>query len=91
MSPADILTLAGGSSGGVALVVLALFITGYIVPGRRAKEIERYYKEQLSDVKEERDEWKQTAVLERQRADGLAATGAVVRDVMIGLRKELSQ
>jgi hypothetical protein len=78
MSIGDVLTLLGGTGGGIGLVMLALFITGYIVP-----------KSRVDDIKEERDEWKRTSELERQRADASVAASQIVKDVMISLRKEL--
>lgn len=78
MSAGDLLSLFGGSAGGTAVVMLVLFITGMIVP-----------KSAHDEMREERDEWKRTAELERARAEAGVVTGQIVRDVMNGLRKEL--
>jgi hypothetical protein len=65
--------------------MLALFITGQIVPRSRIDEVRR----EVREAKEERDEWKKIAENERLRADAGVAAGQVVRDVMMALRKEL--
>lgn len=81
MSVGDVLSILGQSiSGTVALVMLALFITGQIVP-----------KSRVDEVKEERDEWKKTAENERLRADAGVMTGQIVKDVFTTLHKELGQ
>lgn len=79
MSVAELMTFLGGTGGGVGVIILFLFVTGHIVP-----------KSRVDEIKEERDEWKHMAEVERQRADNLAVTGQIVRDVMTGLHKELS-
>jgi hypothetical protein len=81
----EILTLLGGSSGTVAILMLALFITGHVVPKGRIEEM----RGEIREAKEERDEWKKIAENERLRSDASVAAGQVVRDVMIALRKEL--
>ena len=63
---------------GVCLVFVTLFLSDQIVTKRRYEE-----------MREERDEWKRTADLERTRSDANVATGQIVRDVMLSLRKEL--
>ena len=78
MSAGELLSLLGGTSGGTAVVMLVLFITGIIVP-----------KSTHDEMREERDEWKKTAELERARSEAGVVTGQIVRDVMNGLRKEL--
>lgn len=75
------LPLITGSGG--ALVVMAigfyLFLSGLIVP-----------KSTLDEMREQRDEWRRTAELERARGDAGVAAGQVVKDVMTSLRKELT-
>lgn len=78
MSAGDLLTLFGGAGGGTAVVFCALFISGMIV-SRKTYE----------DMREQRDEYKRLAELERARAEAGVVTGQIVRDVMLGLRKEL--
>jgi hypothetical protein len=78
MSAGDLLSLFGGASGGTALVFCVLFITGLIVP-----------KGTHDEMRADRDDWKRIAELERARAEAGVATGAIVRDVLLGLRKEL--
>lgn len=74
------LPLITGSGG--ALVVMAigfyLFLAGLIVP-----------KGTHDEMREQRDEWRRTAELERARGDASIAAGQVVKDVMTSLRKEL--
>ena len=74
-----------GVSGVVAIAMLALFITGQIVPKSRIDEI----KEDLAAMKEERDEWKRAAQVNQQIATVQTQTSQIVRDVMQGLRKEI--
>jgi hypothetical protein len=97
MSPTEILALLGGSGGGaVGLVMLSLFITGHIVPKSRVSESKAELEAALSLAREEREEWRKVAELERQRADverqradaGVLA-GQIAKDIMIGLRKEI--
>lgn len=80
MSLAEVLAAFGGSGGAVGLIVLALFITGHIVPRSALKRAE-----------DDRDKWERIAEMERQRADASILTGTIVRDVMTGLRKELEK
>lgn len=97
MSVTEVFTLLGGSGGAVGLVMLALFITGHIVPKSRVEDAKAELTAVLEIVKEERNEWKNVAELERQRADverqradaGVMA-GAIAKDIMIGLRKEIA-
>lgn len=77
MSAGEIVTLLGGTGGGVGLVFLALFIAGYIVP-----------KSRVDELKEERDEYKRALELERARSDSAVAASQVIKDVLGGLRKE---
>lgn len=96
MSPTEILSIFGGSGGAVGLVMLALFITGHIVPKGRVEESRAELVAALAIAKEEKDEWKKIAEIERQRADverqrgdaGVLA-GQIAKDIMIGLRKEI--
>lgn len=76
MSVGDILSIIGGSGGSVGLVVLALFIAGYIVP-----------KSQVDDAKAREEEWKQIAQNERARADAGVLAGQIVKDVLGSLSK----
>lgn len=81
MTAADLFQLFGGAGAGVVgvcLIFVALFITDQIVSKGRYQE-----------MKDDRDDWKRIAELERARADAGVATGQIVRDVMLGLRKEL--
>jgi hypothetical protein len=78
MSAGDLLTLFGGASGGTAIVFCVLFVTGQI-----------FSKNAYDEMRADRDDWKRIAELERARAEAGVATGAIVRDVMLGLRKEL--
>lgn len=81
MSPSDVISILGPSiSGTVAIVMLALFITGQIVP-----------KSRVDEIKEERDEWRQVAENERLRADAGVQAGQIVRDVLTTLHRELGQ
>jgi hypothetical protein len=97
MSPTEILSLLGGSGGAVGLVMLALFITGHIVPKSRVSESKEELAAALAIIREERDEWRKIAEIERQRADverqradaGVLA-GQIAKDIMIGLRKEIA-
>lgn len=92
MSVAEVISLLGGSGGAIGLVILALFITGNIIPKSRVEEM----KAEREELKDERDEWKKIAEIERQRADverqradaGILA-GQIAKDIMIGLRKEI--
>jgi len=93
MSPTEIIALLGGSGGGaVGLVMLALFISGHIVPKSRLTEI----RADMRALREERDEWKkiseierQRADVERQRADAGVLAGQIAKDIMLSLRKEI--
>jgi hypothetical protein len=92
MSVGDILSIFGGTGGGIGLVMLALFITGHIVPGSRIQDIEK----EKEELKAERNEWKkiseierQRADVERQRADAGILAGQIVKDIMLSLRKEI--
>jgi hypothetical protein len=78
MSPGELLTLFGGAGGGTAAVFCVLFITNLI-----------YSRGAYDEMKADRDDWKRIAELERARADAGVVTGQIVRDVMLGLRKEL--
>lgn len=76
MSAGDLLSLFGGASGGTAIVFCVLFVAGLIVP-----------KSTYDEMREDRDEWKRIAELERARGEAGVITGQIVRDVMISLRK----
>lgn len=78
MSAGDLLSLFAGIPGGTALVFCILFITGVIVP-----------KGTYEEMREQRDEWKKTAELNAARAEAGVIAGQVVKDAMLGLRKEL--
>lgn len=78
MTARDLLTLFGGAGGGSAVVFCVLFITDMI-----------YSKGAYNQMKADRDDWKRIAELERARADAGVQAGAIVKDVMLGLRKEL--
>jgi hypothetical protein len=78
LSAADLLSLFGGSAGGTALAFCILFLTGMIVP-----------KGTYDEMRQQRDEYKRIAELERARGDAGVAAGQIVKDVMISLRKEL--
>ena len=88
MTPGDLLQLFGGAGAGVVgvcVVVVVLFITGQISTKGQMDAKDR----QLADMTEQRDEWKETAKLERARGEAGVVTGQIVRDVMTSLRKEL--
>jgi hypothetical protein len=93
MSFTEILPFLGGSGGAIGVVMLALFITGHIVPKSRIAEINH----EKEEIRAERNEWKQIAEIERQRADverqradaGVLA-GQIAKDIMQGLRKEIA-
>lgn len=78
MSAGDLLSLFGGASGGTAVVFCVLFIMGLIYP-----------KGSYDQMRADRDEWKRIAELERARAEAGVVAGQVVKDVMLGLRREL--
>lgn len=83
----DILALMGGTGGGVGIIMLYLFIRGEIVPKSRVDEKQL----DLDAMKEERDEWKRAYEIERVRADAGVQAAHVVKEVVQGFRKELSQ
>jgi len=86
MTAGEVVQLLGQSvSGVVAIAMLALFITGQIVPRSRIDEM----KEDLAAMREERDEWKRAAQVNQQIASVQTQTSQIVRDVMQGLRKEI--
>jgi len=76
---------AGAGVVGVCILVVVLFITGQITTKGQLDAA----KTQLAEMKQERDEWKKTAELERARGEAGVITGQIVRDVMVSLRKEL--
>lgn len=78
MSPAELLSLLGGTTGGTALAFCILFITRQIYP-----------KGTYDDVCEQRDEWKRKAELSDARAEAGVLAAQIAKDVMLGLRKEL--
>lgn len=77
---AELFTTIGGTSGGVAIVMLILFITGQIYP-----------KTTVDDLKEEIDELKLERTIQAQRAEAGVLAGQVVKDVMLSLRGELQK
>jgi hypothetical protein len=80
MSTGDVLSLLGPggiTALGIAIVILALFITGQIVPKSRADEL-----------REERDDWKQAYQIQVQISQVQTQTSHIVREVMQGLREE---
>jgi len=86
MTAGEVVQLLGQSvSGVVAIAMLALFITGQIVPRSRIDEM----KDDLAAMREERDEWKRAAQVNQQIASVQTQTSQIVRDVMQGLRKEI--
>jgi hypothetical protein len=93
MAIGDVLAILGGSGGAVGLVMLALFIAGYIVPRSRVEE----ERGNTSEIRKERDEWKtianlerQRADVERQRADAGVLAAAIAKDIVTSLRKEIA-
>lgn len=80
MSVGDVLSLLGGTGGGVGLIMLALFITGQIVP-----------KSRVDEIKEERDEYKRAMEVERQRSDAAILAGSVTKDILTSLHRELTK
>ena len=86
MTAGEVVQLLGQSvSGVVAIAMLALFITGQIVPRSRIDEM----KDDLAAMREERDKWKRAAQVNQQIASVQTQTSQIVRDVMQGLRKEI--
>jgi hypothetical protein len=73
-----VLSILGGSGGAVALGMLALFITGQIVPKSRVEEL----REEIVELKQERD-------IHAARADAGVLAAQVAKELMTGLRKEL--
>lgn len=93
MSPTDIISLIGGSGGTVGIVMLALFVTGHVVPKSRIED----ERQNTEEMRKERDEWKtianlerQRADVERQRADAGVIAASVAKDIITGLRKEIA-
>lgn len=80
MSVTDLFSTIGGTSGGIAIVMLVLFITGQVFP-----------KTVVDDLKEEIDELKLERTIQAQRAEAGVLAGQVVKDVMIGLREGLQK
>lgn len=78
LSAGDLISLFGGASGGTAVVFCVLFVTNLI-----------YSKGAYEEMKEQRDEWRKIAELERARSEAGVVAGQVVKDVMVTLRKEL--
>lgn len=71
MSVGDILTLIGGSSGGTAIVMLVLFVTGQI-----------FSKSSYDDMKDQRDEWRRLYELEHARSEAGLIAGRIVADAL---------
>lgn len=78
MSASDVISLIGGGTGGTAIVLFTLWLTGLI-----------HTKAAMDEKNATIQELKEQNRLERQRADSAVITGQVVRDVMISLHKEL--
>lgn len=78
MSVGDVLALLGGSGGAVALAMLALFISGQVVPKARVDEL----KEEIVELKQERD-------VHAARADAGVLAAQMAKELVTGLRKEL--
>jgi hypothetical protein len=74
------LPLITGSGGALIVLALGLWLslTGMIVP-----------KATHDEMREQRDEYKRIAELERARGDAGVAAGQIVKDVMVSLHKEL--
>lgn len=88
MGPGELFQLFGGAGAGVVgvcLVFVILFITGRISTQKQLEQAQTRYEE----MREERDEWKRVAELERARSEAGVVTGQIVRDVMTSLRREL--
>lgn len=77
MSVGDLLTIMGGSGGGVGLIVLALFITGYIVPKSTVDEKNAEIVELKTEIK-----------IQMARGDAGILAAAVTKELVSGLRKE---
>lgn len=77
MSVSDLLTIMGGSGGGVGIIFLVLFITGYIVP-----------KSVVEEKNEEIAELKQELRIQQARGDAGVLAAAVTKELVSGLRKE---
>jgi hypothetical protein len=78
MSPSDVLSLVGGSTGGTAIAFFVLWICGLI-----------HTKAAMDEKKEEIAELKEALRLERARGDAGVLTGQIVRDVMTTLHREI--
>ena len=85
----DAIMVLSGGGGVIGIVFLALFITGHIVPKSRVEELKADHDAAMAAIREERDEWKQVAALNAQRAEVGVLTGHIVKDVMQALRKEI--
>jgi hypothetical protein len=84
----DLFQLFGGAGAGVvgvSILIAVLFITGQLATKKQLDDADK----RLADMRDERDEWRRTAELERARSEAGVVTGQIVRDVMISLRKEL--
>jgi hypothetical protein len=78
MAAGAIAQLVGGSAGGTAIAFFGMWMTGLI-----------HTKAEIDEKNETIKEYKHALELERARSDSLQATGAIVREVMTGLREEL--
>jgi hypothetical protein len=74
----DFVQLAGGSTGGTAIIFFVLWLSGLI-----------HTKAELDEKDKTIAEYKHALEIERARSDSLQATGVIVREVMSGLREEL--
>lgn len=82
MGASDIITLL--ENGTAIVLFLALLLTEQIVPKGRLEDV----KEELAEVKAERDEWKRTAELNGARAEAGVLAGQTARDVLRALHDE---
>lgn len=92
MSAGDLFQLFGGAGAGVVgvcLIIVILFIRGDISTKKQFDQADQRADQRYEAIREERDEWKKAYELERARGDANVVTGSIVRDVMLGLRKEL--
>ncbi len=80
MTVGDIVTLLGGAGGGIGVIMLALFISGVIVP-----------KSRVDDMKEERDEWRRKSEVDQAISQALLEVAGVTKDTLASLRKELGK
>lgn len=80
LTVSDVAQLVGGTTGGTAIVFFLLWLTGLI-----------HTKAEMSYKDEQIKELKQALASERARSDNLLQTGSLVREVVTGLREELTR